>query len=234
MDEQNIGYRVDGQAFDAFVASPSENAAAPAVLVCHAWGGRSAFEEDKARRLAALGYVGAAVDVYGVGKRGSSKDENAALMGALTEKPATLRARLSAALAAVAEHPRVDAQRVGVIGYCFGGLCALLMARMGLPLAGAVSFHGLLKLGERLETKPRAPMLILHGLDDPMAPPEDLAAFAAEMKQVGGDFELHAYPGVVHAFTNPAANDPSFGTVYDEAADQRSWRTMTRFLANHL
>ncbi|MEL6189861.1 MAG: dienelactone hydrolase family protein, partial [Myxococcota bacterium] len=171
------------------------------------------------------------IDVYGVGRRGANKEESAALMGELTQDPSKLRARLAASLEAVAGLDGVDPARMAVIGYCFGGSCALLMARMGLSLRGAVSFHGLLKLGEPLATRPQGRMLILHGQDDPMAPPEDVGQFAAEMKRVGGDWELHAYPGVVHSFTNPAAQDPSFGTVYDEGADRRSWAAMRRFLA---
>lgn len=226
-------YQLDGQDFDVFVAGAG-GAARPAVLVCHAWGGRSPFEEGKAQKLSELGFVGAAIDLYGVGKRGASKEENQALMTPLLESPDVLQARLAASLDAVTAIDGVDSSRVGVIGFCFGGLCALLMARMGLPLKAAVSFHGLLKVGPPLSTKPRAKMMILHGQDDPMAPPTDVAAFAEEMKRVDADWELHAYPKVVHAFTNSAANDPSFGTVYNADADRRSWAAMKRFLGENL
>lgn len=230
MLSQLHSYAVNGNAFDALVVRPEDDRPRPVVLIAHAWGGRSEFEESKARALAELGYVGAAIDVYGVGRRGRSKEENAALMGEATRDPSLLRARLQGALEAVRGVPGVDESRAGVIGFCFGGLCALLMARMGLPLRGAVSFHGLLKIGDSLETRPVARMLVCHGQDDPMAPPEDVGRFATEMQRIGGDWELHAYPGVVHAFTNPAAQDPAFGTVYDAEADRRSWAAMRRFL----
>jgi dienelactone hydrolase len=105
---------------------------------------------------------------------------------------------------------------------------------MGLPLRGAVSFHGLLKIGEPLDAEVNAPILVLHGQDDPMVPPADVATFAEEMKRIGADWQLHAYPGTVHSFTNPNANDPDFGTVYNEDVARRSWREMARFFADVL
>jgi len=224
-----IPYRTGDERFDAFVAYPEVPGPHPAILICHAWGGRDAFAEGKARALAELGYVGAAIDLYGIGKRGTSRDDSRALMTSLTEDPAELRRRLTAAFEAVRALDAVDSRRMGAIGFCFGGMCAILCARMGLDLRGVVSFHGLLKIGVPLDAKVKAQILVLHGQDDPMVPPSDLGLFADEMKRVDADWQLHAYPGVVHAFTNPMANDPDFGTVYDADADRRSWSEMSRF-----
>lgn len=227
---ETIPYAEGDDSFDAFVARPDGAGPHPAVLVCHAWGGRDEFAEEKARKLADLGYVGAAIDVYGVGKRGTDAASSRALMMSLVSDPPLLRRRLTAAFQAVRILDGVDPDRMGAIGFCFGGLSAILCARMGLPLRGVVSFHGLLKLGEPLDAKVRARLLILHGQDDPMAPPADVGSFAEEMKRIGADWQLHAFPGVMHAFTNPKANDPEQGMVYDEDADRRSWSEMTRFL----
>ena len=234
MKTETIGYERDGEAFDVFVARPDGDSPRPAVLVCHAWGGRDAFAEDKANKLAELGYVGAAIDVYGVGKRGTDKASSEALMMPLVSEPSRLRERLAAAYEVVCGLDGVDDKRMATIGYCFGGLCSILTARMGLSLRGVVSFHGLLKVGEELAEKPKARILVLHGQDDPMAPPADVGLFAAEMKRIDADWQLHAYPKVMHAFTNPNANDPDFGTVYNKSADQRSWRTMQTFLTEVL
>jgi len=224
-----IPYTEGDDVFDAFVVHPGGAGPHPAVLVCHAWGGRDAFAEDRAKRLAELGYIGAAIDLYGVGRRGTDRASSQALMGPLVADPPKLRRRLAAAYEAVRGLDGVDPDRMGAIGFCFGGMCAILCARMGLPLRGAVSFHGLLKIGEKLEEEVRARILVLHGQDDPMVPPADIGAFAAEMKRIGADWELHAYPGVMHAFTNPRADDPRAGTVYDAGADHRSWLAMTHF-----
>jgi len=216
--------------FDIAIARPEGGGPHPAVLVCHAWGGRDDFAEQSARRLASLGYIGAAIDLYGVGRRGTDRATSAALMTELVRAPEELRARLSAAFEAVRSLHGVDAERMASIGYCFGGMCAILAARMGLPLRGSVSFHGLLKVGAGLDSRPTARLLVLHGQDDPMVPPSDIGTFAAEMLRIDAEWQLHAFPGVMHAFTNPAANDPDFGTVYDADADRRSWQEMTRFL----
>ncbi|MCA9697690.1 MAG: dienelactone hydrolase family protein [Myxococcales bacterium] len=215
--------------FDTYVAKPEGGGDRPAVLICHAWAGRSEHEEERARRLAGLGYVGAAIDLYGVGKRGHDKASNAALMNGLVTNPALLRRRLAAAYQSVRTLDGVDPDRMGIIGFCFGGLCAILAARMGLALRGVVSFHGALKIGEPLEARVKAKILVLHGQDDPLVPVADIGTFAAEMQRIHADWQLHAYPGVVHSFTNPQANDPDFGTVYDAEADRRSWREMSDF-----
>ncbi len=224
-----VPYREGEDHFDAFIARPEGQGPHPAVLVCHMFGGRDDFAEEKARKLAELGYVGAAIDLYGLGQRGTDRASSQALMMPLIQDPPRLRRRLAAAYQAVRLLDGVDPDRMGAIGFCFGGLCALLSARMGLPLRGVVSFHGLLKIGERLDAKVHAKILVLHGQDDPMAPPSDVGAFAEEMKRIDADWQLHAYPGVMHAFTNPVANDPGFGTVYHAETDRRSWVEMTRF-----
>jgi len=234
MQTELLTYSHDGEDFDVFVAHPDATETRPAVLVFHAWGGRDTFAEDKARALAKLGYVGAAIDLYGIGKRGTDVASSEALMTGLLSDPAKLRSRLERAHAVVAALSTADADCMGAIGYCFGGLCAILSARMGLPLRGVVSFHGLLKLGEPLDAKVQAQIMVQHGQDDPMVPPAEVGAFAAEMKRVNADWQLHAYPGVMHAFTNPQANDPGFGAVYNEDATHRSWMEMRRFFEDTL
>ena len=230
MHTEHLAYAEGSEHFDAFVAFPEGVGPHPAVLVCPAWGGRDQVYEDKARALAGLGYIGAAIDLYGIGKRGHDRASCEALMTPLLSKPAILCRRLAAAYHAVCSLDSVATNRTAAIGYCFGGLCAILCARMGLPMRGVVSFHGLLKIGEPMDAQVHAKVLVLHGQDDPMVPPADIGRFAEEMKRTGTDWQLHAYPGVMHAFTNPKANDPAFGTVYNEDADRRSWETMKLFL----
>jgi dienelactone hydrolase len=217
-------------AFDDAQAGPR-----PAVLVSHAWAGRDAFAVGKARALAELGYAGFALDMYGKGVLGSGPEENAKLMGPFIEDRALLQSRQQAALETVRLQPEVDAGRVAAIGFCFGGLCVLDLARSGADLRGVVSFHGLFTppgniAGRRILAK----VLALHGYDDPMAKPEQMLALADELTQAGADWQIHAYGGTVHAFTNPQANDPGFGTVYKAEADRRSWQSMGNFLAEVL
>jgi dienelactone hydrolase len=213
-------------AWDDEVAGPR-----PGVLVSHAWSGRSPFEDGKAEALARLGYVAFALDLYGKGVRGTSPEENAALMRPFLDDRAMLQQRLGLALEALREQPEVDGGRVAAIGFCFGGLCVLDMARSGAQLSGVVSFHGLLSPpGNTDGNRTQARVLVLHGWDDPMATPDAVLGLAKEMTALGTDWQLHAYGNTQHAFTNPAANDSERGTVYDEVADRRSWQAMTNFL----
>lgn len=204
----------------------------PTVLVSHAWGGRDSFVADKAEKLAKLGYVGFALDMYGKGIVGSGPDENAKLMQPFMEDRAMLQRRITAALNAARALPWVDGDNMAAIGFCFGGLCVLDLARSMADLKGVVCFHGLLGKPNNLEGyNIKAKVLALQGFDDPMAPVEQVVAFEREMTEAGADWQLHSYGNTMHSFTNPAANDPGFGVVYQADADRRSWQAMQNFLA---
>ncbi|RZV32858.1 MAG: dienelactone hydrolase family protein [Chromatiales bacterium] len=203
----------------------------PGVLVAHAWGGRSDFEDGKADDLAGQGYAAFALDLYGKDVRGSGPEENAGLMQPFLDDRAMLQQRLRASLAAMCEQPEVDAERVAAIGFCFGGLCVLDIARTGDDIAGVVSIHGLFgPPGNTSGNRVSAKVLALHGWDDPMAPPDQVNALAGELTAMGADWQLHAFGNTMHAFTNPAANAPDMGTVYSAAADKRSALAIKNFL----
>jgi len=202
----------------------------PAVLISHDWSGRNEFAARKARRLAWHGYAAFALDMYGGGKQGTTTEENQKLMGPFMADRAALARRINAALTAVRAQSIVDAKRVAAMGFCFGGLCVLDLARSGADVRGVVSFHGLLKPSGLPSKNIQAKILVLHGYDDPMAPPEEVLAVAKEFSAAKADWQLHAYGNTVHAFSNPAANNPGFGTVYKPEADRRSWHSLLQFL----
>ncbi|MGB5255932.1 MAG: dienelactone hydrolase family protein [Woeseiaceae bacterium] len=203
----------------------------PGVLVAHTIRGRTAFEERKAEQLAGLGYAAFALDLYGAAELGSGDENTRSCMQALLRDRTELRRRVALSLATLEEQPEVDAARTAAIGFCFGGLCVLDLARSGANVAGVASFHGLLDPPEASVTeRVNARVLVLHGWDDPLAKPKIVLALAEEMTAAGADWQLHAYGNTVHAFTNPAASDSSRGTVYDAAADRRSWAAMADFL----
>jgi dienelactone hydrolase len=235
MREQYIEYRDGETLLEGFLCyDESQPGPRPAVLINHAWVGRDDFVERKARRLAWQGYACFAMDNFGKGRRGTTNEECSALMKPFMKDRAMLLKRLNAGLATVRNMPIVDARRIAAIGFCFGGLCALDLARSNADIRGAVSFHGMLKPSGLTEPKVRSRVLMLHGYDDPMAPPEDLLAVAKEFTAAGADWQLHAYGHTVHAFTNQAANNRAAGMQYDEAADRRSWHALEEFLAEVL
>jgi dienelactone hydrolase len=228
---QNIDYQ-DGDtsckgllAFDAARSGPL-----PGILISHAWGGREEFFNQKARELARLGYAAFALDMYGNGKLGHSVEENTALMMPFVNDRALLSRRINAGLTALRALPQVDARRIGAMGYCFGGMCVLDLARSGAEVRGVVSLHGLLKSpGTASSRAMKAKVLVLHGHDDPMVPVADVVAFEQEMTAAKVDWQVHVYGGTKHAFTDPQATDPNAPAVYNDAAERRSGKALLDF-----
>ena len=229
---RSIDY-VDGDTvLEGFLAWDDANdGPQPGVMVSHAWAGRSEFEDNKAVALAKLGYTGFALNLYGKGVLGSSTEENAGLMQPFLDDREMLQQRLLLSLNTMREQPEVDESKTAAVGFCFGGLCVLDIARTGENLDGVVSFHGLFASpGNTSGNKIQARILALHGWDDPMATPDTVIALGEELTAMGADWQLHGYGNTMHAFTNPEANDPDFGTVYSGSADRRSWLAMQNFL----
>lgn len=231
--EQNIEYS-DGKStyVGYYVYNDKIAAKKPVVLVVHDWLGIGEFTRQKAKKLAELGYVGFAVDMYGQGKSARNNDEAALLMKPLMEDRAMLLQRIEAAFAAINEIENVDAKYISAMGFCFGGLVALDLARSGADLKGVVSFHARLT-PPNLPKKNiiKAKILALHGYADPMAPPDDVLSFAKEMNDAKANWEMDMYGNVLHSFTNPVANNVSGGMVYNKQADVRSWVAMKNFFA---
>ena len=205
----------------------------PGVLIIHQWMGVTEHERMEARRLAELGYVALAADIYGEGVRPRDVQEAKAQAGIYKGDRALYRRRIRAGLNTLLAEPGVDPRRVAVIGFCFGGTGALEAARDGMPVAGVVSFHGGLDAVPDPAARPiTAKVLVCHGADDPNVPPADVAAFHDEMRRARADYTFIAYGGAVHAFTQKeAGNDPSRGVAYQEAAARRSWEHMKLFFA---
>ena len=202
----------------------------PAVLVSHAWGGQDDFARNTAEKLAGLGYAGFALDMYGKGVTGSTVAECNALIGPFMQDRRLVARRQQLALNAVRAQAEVDSERVAAIGFCFGGLCVLDLARSGAALRGVVSFHGLLKPNGLPAARIAAKVLVLHGDADPMAPVEDVVALRRELTEAGADWQLHMYGNTLHGFAVPGANLPDIGVKHSESAQRRSEQAMRNFL----
>lgn len=233
MTVELFDYRDGETVLQAGVAFPAETAKAPAVLIAHQWAGRGDAEHKTAARLAELGYVGIAIDMFGKDVKGDPSGDNSHLINPLLSDRAALLQRMRAGVAFAATLDRVDAARIAAIGYCFGGLCVLDLARGGADgVLGVVSLHGMLD-GNDLDQDGAiaAKVLVEHGWRDPMAAPDKVLAFAEEMGGRDADWQLHAHGRAMHAFTNPHAAAPEKGMAYDADADRRSWESTTAFLA---
>lgn len=229
--ERIVDYSESGTACKGFLAyDNSRPGPLPAVLISHPWSGRVEVIDQKARDLARLGYAAFALDMYGEGRTGTTTEECSALMQPFVADRALLSRRINAALAAASAQPEIDARRIAAMGFCFGGMCVLDLARSGAKVRGVVSIHGLLKPSGVKSGTISAKVLVLHGHDDPMAPVEDVVAFEQEMTNANVDWQLHAYGRTKHAFTDPSANNPEFGLVYNPDAERRSYISLLNFL----
>ena len=230
MKTEEIKYQVEEQEYAAFVAYPKKETA-PLILIAHTWAGRDEFVENKAIELAEEGFVAMAVDMYGGARVGSSTEENQSMMAPLIEDRNKLKSVINSALETGKKLEGVDSSKLAAIGYCFGGLVVLDLARSGTEINGVVSFHGLLMGSEISDKGIQAKVLVLHGERDPMVPLTMIDEFQKEMTEAKADWQLHSYGNAYHAFTNPDAIDPDFGTQYNKNADQRSWQSMMNFFS---
>ena len=232
---KNVEYRQGDTVLEGYLAYDDAVAGKrPGVLVIHEWTGVNQYVKKRAEQLAALGYVAFAADIYGKGVRPATPELAAKEAAKYRGKDRGLiRARAAAGLDTLAATAQVDAGRLAVIGYCFGGTAALELARSGAQVLGTVSFHGGLDTPVPADAlKIRGKVLALHGADDPYVPPEQVVAFQQEMRLAKIDWEMVYYGGAVHSFTNPeSGNDPSKGVAYNAAADRRSWQQMKLFFA---
>jgi dienelactone hydrolase len=226
----------DGETtFQGYLATPEGTERCPCILVGHAWDGPNSHFNAMADEFARRGYVAFALDVYGKGIRGRIDGDNSHLMNPLLSNRALLRRRLLAALEFIRKHPRVRPDRVAMIGHCFGGLCALDLARASPEgLVGAIAVHAPLGAPALSPQPMKARLLILHGWEDPVAPPSDVVQFAAEVTRAGARWELHAYGHAKHAFTFAGANIPELGIAYDEFADKQSAQAIRAYLGEVL
>lgn len=238
MNKETISYQHDGITFKSYAAYKTDGQSPrPAVLVAHAWRGQDDFARKKAEALAELGYYGFAADVYGNGQTANTDEEAAKLMVPLFTNRALLRSRILAAYKIILQQSQADKERIGAIGFCFGGLTVLELSRSGANLRGAVSFHGVLgdKLGDNIAklappaAKRHGAILILHGNKDPLVSQSDILSMQQELTNANIDWQMDIYGQAAHAFTNPEAQASESGMVYNAKADRRSWLAMKNF-----
>jgi len=207
----------------------------PGIIVVHEWWGHNAYARKRADMLAELGYVALAVDMYGDGKQADHPENAMKFASQVMQNIEQAKTRFLAGMDKLKNHPDVDPEKIAAIGYCFGGGVVLHMARMGVDLDGAVSFHGSIAT-QRPARKDsvKAQILVCNGADDNFVTQEQIDAFKQEMDSAGVTYQFINYPGAIHSFTNPDAD--LFGQkfnmplAYNAEADHKSWEDMKAFL----
>ena len=202
----------------------------PGILVAHEWNGLGDYVKKRCAMLAEMGYVVFAADIFGKGIRAKSFPECETISAPYYQDRNLTRGRANAALKCLQEHPLVDKSKIASIGYCFGGIVGLELARSGADILGTVAFHGQLNTPNPADAKNiKGKVLILHGAIDPVVPPAEIAAFEKEMEDAKVDWQLVAYGGAVHTFTNWNLPTTGMPAAYNEKADKRSWIAMQDF-----
>ena len=228
IETREVTYRAGATELKGFVAWDAAAAGKrPGVVVVHEWWGHNEHVRNQARRLAGAGYVAFALDMYGDGKTAAHPQNAQALVTEATKDPAVLAARFNAAVEALKQDPNVDPERIGAIGYCFGGMVVLSMARAGADLDAVVSFHGALPTGKVDSGAVKARVLVLTGGADGFVPATAVAAFHGEMEAAGAAVQIVTYADAKHGFTNPDAGTYGMEQLaYHAAADTGSWNAM--------
>jgi dienelactone hydrolase len=229
--ETAVPLEFEGESLEGVFVGRRDAEARPTVILVPTVMGVSDLELGFGRQLVELGYNAFVADLFGKKFRGAERDTMFGEMGRLKSDREALRRRLLALLEQVRGLDEVEPGAIVVAGYCFGGMCALDVARSGADIAAAVSFHGLFD-PPGLPDKPiKAKVVAFHGWDDPMVPPEAVVALGQELTRGGADWQIHAYGHVAHGFTNPNAHTIGIeGVRYNELAAERSWTSFVNLL----
>lgn len=231
MTETSVRHDFQGQALESVFVGTG-GASRGTVIIVPTFVGVSDLELGFARDLAARGHACLVADLFGRRFDPATEREAAfAEMGRLKADRAALRDRMLDLVRLASEQEGAAAGRIAAIGFCFGGLCVLDLARSGADVAGVASFHGLFDAPDLPRQPIRAKVVAFHGWDDPMVPPDAVVALASELTEAGADWQIHGYGHVGHGFTNPNAHRIGVpGVAFNEAAARRSWAALNDFL----
>lgn len=233
---KEISYTADGTTLKGWIAyDDAAKGKRPAVLVVHEWWGLNAYARKRANMLAESGYVALAVDMYGDGRQAQHPDEAGKFVSEIAKNRPVAKARFEAAMDLLRKQQNVDAGKLAAIGYCFGGGVVLNMAREGADLKGVAAFHGGLATDTPAQAgKVKARVRVFTGADDKMIPAAQVEGFKQEMEAAGVDYKVVSYPGAMHSFTNPDADELgkkfNMPIAYNAAADRDSWERLQSFL----
>ncbi|HZJ60770.1 MAG TPA: dienelactone hydrolase family protein [Chitinophagaceae bacterium] len=236
LKEENVTYSGNGVTMHGYVVyDANKEGKRPAILVVPEWWGLVDYPKMRARKLAELGYIAMAVDMYGNGKIADNPGDAGKMSGLVYQNLKMTKSRFDAALAKLKTYSQVDTSNIAAIGYCFGGGVVLNVARLGDDLKGVVSFHGSLIGAPPNKNLLKAKILVCHGMADQFVKPEEVEKFRKQMDSIGADYTFKQYPNATHAFTNPAsdANAEKFKmpVKYNPQADSASWNDMKDFFA---
>ncbi len=233
---KEISYVLDTLTMNGFIAyDENSTKKKPGIIVVHEWWGHNDYARERAMKLAKLGYVALAVDMYGDGAQAAHPQDAMKFASTVMGNFEVGKSRFDKAVETLKAQEGVDAEKIAAIGYCFGGSVVLSMANTGYDLDAVAAFHS----GVQLPVMPdsgavKAKMLVCNGADDPFISAESVDAYKSALDAAGADYKYVAYPGAVHAFTSKGAD--SLGAkfelplAYNAEADEKSWAELQELL----
>ena len=229
--DRAIPHTFEGEQLESVFVGRRDGQARPTIILIPTVMGVSDLEIGFGRQLVELGYNALVADIFGKKFHGAPRDVCFGELNRLKSDRSALRRRLVHILDLARGLDEVEPGQIAVAGYCFGGLCALDLARSGADIAAAVSFHGLFDPPGLPAEKIKAKVVAFHGWDDPMVPPDMVVALGNELTKAGSDWQIHAYGHVGHGFTNPHASTLQIeGVAYNALAAERSWTSFINLL----
>ena len=229
----------DGAKLSGYFATPETASPVAGLIVAPEWWGRNEYTEQRARELAEHGYAALAIDMYGDKKVTTLVSEASAWMMQTFEDSETIVTRASAGLTTLAQQPEVNADKLGAIGFCYGGKVILDLARSGANLRAVATFHAVLTpKAPAQEGVIKAEILVMHGELDSMVTLDDVATFRQEMHAAKVDHEVIVFENAKHGFSNPLADERAQANgvdlAYNASAEQQSLDAMYALLARQL
>jgi dienelactone hydrolase len=227
---QWVEYGHGGMKFKAYMAHDEKaTGKRPAVLMIHAREGMTPKTQQLTELWGKLGYVSFAADMFGYGQGILPKnvEEMQAQTAIFRKDPALTKARTQAALDTLLKQPMVDASKVALIGYCFGGDVGIVFGSAGAPLALNVAIHG--SFGDYpagWAKNAKGMYLILHGAEDPVAPLPKVDKVVQELRGAKVPFQLDVYSGTGHGFSTPKNKAEERANVQSIASTTRTLKEL--------
>ena len=234
--EEPVAYQDGRTTLKGFITyDESRQDRRPGILIVHERWGITPHARDEARKFAEQGYTAFVLDMYGDGAMSYDFKESGKLAASVLKNPPVMLSRFNAARAELARHHTVDPSRIGAAGYCFGGTVALNVARAGADLVAVATFHAALRMNTPAPKQVKPRILVLNGAADTIVKPDQIEALKKEMEAAKADYRFINYPGALHSFTNPDADEIArklkIPVAYNAEADKAAKAEAARFFA---
>jgi carboxymethylenebutenolidase len=209
--------------YTGFLVRPTSTESFPGVVMIHEWWGLNENMKETASKLASYGYVVLAVDLFN-GDVANDAQKATQMVSSFDQEQGT--ANMNSAVDYLQSN--YDINKIGSIGWCFGGGQSLNVALNNEDMDATVIYYGRLITEQDTLSKIQWPVLGIFAELDQGIPVTQVKEFENSLNELEIPNEIHIYPGVDHAFANPT------GERYAPAETDDAWEKTLKFLKEHL